>query len=254
MKTFLPLPLLMLLTMITLPLSAAEKEAIIDWSQRWTLATPLSGIVKSVNVDVGDSVKKGQTLVSLDDRGYKAHVIRTNSAVSRAKENFAEAKRELERGQELFDRTAISVHQLQLVKIDHANSLATLNGAQAELTQAKLDLEYAQIKAPANGLVIDVNAHPNQTISNRLEVQPLVVMAANDTWVARANLSIDEINDWKTGQQVQVSVNGDNYTGTVKRIGFEPSVSKPKTLYEMEVEFSAAGKTFRKGQSAKISS
>lgn len=254
MKKKLSLPLVLLLSAVTTSLSAAEKDATLDWSQRWTLATPLSGIVQDVKVNEGESVKKGQLLLNLDDRGYRAQVKRSQSVVARAQENFDEAKRELDRGQELFDRTAISVHELQLIKIDHATSLATLSGAQAELTQAKLDLEYTQIKAPADGLVIEVNAHPYQTLSNRLEVQPLIVMVPNDQWVARAQLSVDEINQWKTGQSVQVTVDGENYKGTVKRVGYEPAIMKPKPMYELEVEFPASGKTFRKGQSARISS
>jgi len=254
MKKFLSLPLLLLLLTTTMALKAAEKDATLDWSQRWTLSTPISGAVQTVTVNEGDSVKKGQLLLTLDDRGYRAQVKRANSTVSRAKENYDEAKRELDRGQELFDRTAISVHELQVVKIDYATALAHVNDAEAGLVLAKLDLEYAQLKAPDAGTVIQVNTHPHQIISNRLEVQPLIVMVSNDQWVARAQLSADEINEWQSGQVVQVQVGSETYQGKVKRIGFEPSTATSKPMYELEVEFSAAGKTFRKGQSAKISS
>ena len=63
------------------PLWAVDVAAVLQWSQRVELSAPVSGVVQAVQVDVGDQVKKGQTLLSLDNTAYQAKVAENRAAV-----------------------------------------------------------------------------------------------------------------------------------------------------------------------------
>ena len=62
---------------------AADVPATLQWSQRVELTTPVSGIVKAVSVDVGDTVKKGQVLLTLDSTTFRAMVAGDQSEITR---------------------------------------------------------------------------------------------------------------------------------------------------------------------------
>jgi len=231
---------------------AADVAAVLDWQQRMVLSTPVSGIVTDVNVSVGQVVSKNQLLIKLDDRGFRAGVKRAKSILVRATETHGEAKREEERAQELFDRTAISVHDHELVKIEYAKAFASLSEAQAELTQAQLDLEYSAIKSPLAGKVVQLYAHKNQTIANRFQVEPLIVIASTEKMIARASVKADELKEMHLGQSIDVKVNGTVIPAKVTGLGLEPIGNTQDSNYALEVTFDTAGKIYRKGQTAKI--
>jgi multidrug efflux pump subunit AcrA (membrane-fusion protein) len=57
----------LLALLLNFPAMAADVEALIQWSRRTELATPVSGVVASVAVNAGERAAKGQLLLTLDD-------------------------------------------------------------------------------------------------------------------------------------------------------------------------------------------
>lgn len=231
---------------------AVEKSAILDWNQRLELSTPVSGMVSDVLVKVGQHVDRNQSLLKLDNRGFQAQLKKARAIVSRSRENFTEAKKELERSEELFERTAVSVHEHQLVKIDYVKAQADLYEAEAGLTQAQLDLEYSHIRSPVSGIVAQVYAHEKQVVVNRFEVSPLVVIADASRMLARTSVNVSELKDLKTGSDIKVKVEGKQYTGSISSVAVEPKEGDQGNLYVLEVSFDPEGAVLRKGQVATI--
>ncbi|MGD8926538.1 MAG: biotin/lipoyl-binding protein, partial [Thioalkalispiraceae bacterium] len=95
---------------------AQEYDATLHWYQKTELGTVVSGIVKNVYVNVGDIVKKGDKLLQLDDSVSKAHVVEYRAKLQSAEEELKEAERERDRALELYDRTVLSQHELQVAK------------------------------------------------------------------------------------------------------------------------------------------
>lgn len=236
-----------------LPIHAAELEARLQWSQRVELGTPVSGKIEQVLVDVGDHVKKGDVLLQLDRRGFRAEVQQAEAGVVQAQERRDEAKRELDRGQELFERTVISPHELQLVKIDYASSEAMLSEAKAKLQLAKLNLEYSVIQAPFQGVVIERDAEPGQTVVSRLQATPLLILANDTHMLARSQATLSAIGSHKVGDPATVLVDGREMSGKIKRIGLEPIANASSDTYGLEVEFAVPENVqLRSGQAATL--
>ena len=216
---------------------AADVPATLQWSQRVELSTPVSGVVKAVNVEVGDLVKKGQVLLSLDSTTYRASVAEIQSEITRLDAEAEEAKRDLDRVQELYERTIVSTTDLDQAKLRRIKSLSMLAEARARLRQDQKALEETSLRAPFDAVVILRQAEPGLSVASGLQPQMLLTLARSGEMIARMHLPSPQIDNLKTGQTVTVSVAGTSYTGKIKTLGLEPIQTKEGAVYPVDVVF-----------------
>lgn len=218
---------------------AADVQGRLVWSQRVELSTPVSGRIDRVLVDVGDRVAAGDALLQLDQRPFEARVAEAQAAVKSAEEALAEARREVERAQELFDRQVMSIHELQLEEIALTRAEADYERARAGLQLAQLDLEYATVRAPFDAVVLARQAEPGQTVVTRLQTTPLLVLARGDHMLARVPVSGEQLQDLQQGQTLSVRAGGRSYEGTVARLGLEAREQDGQWFYPVDVRIPA---------------
>jgi RND family efflux transporter MFP subunit len=232
---------------------ADEQPAIVQWPNRVELSTPVSGIVVEVLVQPGDRVTKDQTLLRLDTRVREAMVEQAKANVARDERLKAEAQRELDRAQELFDRTVLSEHELELARIGFAKGNAEFETAKAALVQAEVDLDYSIVRAPFNGIVVSSFAQIGQTVLSKLEPDILFVFAAAEHMIARARISPNQLAGLKVGQDVTVEFTGKQYRGKIQQFGLEPASGAGKDArYTLDVSFHPGTTLLRSGLQATI--
>jgi membrane fusion protein, multidrug efflux system len=97
-------------------------------------------------------------------------------------------------------------------------AVAQVEGAQAQLDQAKLNLGYTKIVAPANGIVTRKSLELNQNVSVGQNL--LTLVSLDDLWVT-ANFKETQLKHITSGQPVEVDVDatGHTYHGKVTQIG-----------------------------------
>jgi multidrug efflux system membrane fusion protein len=226
------------------PLEAAQLQATLQWGQRAELGSLVSGVVAEVPVRAGQSVNKGDVLVHLDDRGFRARLQGAQAAVTQAKVRFEEAEREHERALELYDRTVLSEHERQLAEIAHEEARAQLAAARALRVQAELDLERSTVAAPYDALVLAVRTSAGEVVVADLQSRPLVAVAERGRLVARALASAAELAELQVGVPVDVEVRGARLDGVVSHIGLEPEQgAAAEPLYPLEVTLQLPGNT-----------
>lgn len=230
---------------------AAEHDAVLEWKNRVELSTFVTGVIEKLNVKPGDQVKKGDILISLDDRLLKAKLVKAKANLERSQRLHQEAERELERNKELYDRTVLSDHELEVARIGLDAAASNLAEAEAEKVEAETNLQNSQIQAPFDGIVIQLNAAVGQTIVNTETAKVLAVVAETGTMIANATLSFDTIKSLKLGQTIPVTVEGGRFMGKVVMIGFEPVAGAGKK-YSVLIEFSINTKLLRAGQKATV--
>lgn len=141
------------------------------------LTTPVSGVVKSVSVTAGQSVKKGQVLLALDDTIYQARVTEAEAVLSRLKEDSAEADRDLKRAKELYDRAVSSTTEFEQAKLRYARADGLYREAQAKLIIARKNLEYSTLRAPFNATVSKRLAEPGMVVSADFQPATLIILS-----------------------------------------------------------------------------
>ncbi len=114
----------------------------------------VAGRIDRYFVEEGQSVKRGDPLVQLDDRDYRAIVAAIEARIASARANAALADSDLRRGQQLFHQGVISQQELDGLENKAAVSRAAIQQLDAELTQAHVNLEYTTLRAPADGVVL----------------------------------------------------------------------------------------------------
>jgi len=220
---------------------ALELSAQTDWAGRVELGTPLlSAVVSEVRVHEGQRVSKGDPLVLLDDRLQKARLAEAEAALEEAKHDRDESRRELERAMDLYERTVLSQHELQVAETGAARGEATYRRAATALTQAQLEVEHTRIQAPFDALVLKVDAQPGQSLVNGLRSQPLVTLAAQGRMRVRAWATAAELSRIRLGDAVQVLADGAPVGARVVGLGLEPTEQsvggEPRYAVEAELE------------------
>lgn len=140
------------------------------------LSTRVSGVVEDVYVQPGQSVKKGAVLLRLNKVIYQAQVLEAGAESERLRAEAAEAKRELDRAEELYSRTVSSTTELDSAKLRHTRAQSALTVAEARATIAKKNLADTELKAPFNGVVAAVPAAPGVVVASDCQPRALVVL------------------------------------------------------------------------------
>lgn len=231
---------------------AAEIPAVLQWSQRVELSTPVSGVVQAVNVAVGERVRQGQVLLRLDERIYVGRVDEAAAMVARNKEDAIEAQRELKRVQELYDRTVISVSELEQAKLRQARAAAQLKESQARQRQALKNREDTLLRAPFDAVVVARQVEPGQAVAATLQPQSLLVVARAGEMLARAQVQETLLVNLKVGQEIEVGVGKQRFRGKIRTMGLEPTTRDKSglPLYPLDVIFVPAEMQLRAGAGA----
>jgi multidrug efflux system membrane fusion protein len=117
------------------------------------LRPEVSGRITEVRIKDGQIVKAGDVLFVIDPRPYQAAVAKAEANLVTAKANAEFAATEIKRAANMIQAKAIA----QRLYDERANAdrvaRASVQGAEAELSQARIDLDHAYVKAPIGGRV-----------------------------------------------------------------------------------------------------
>lgn len=112
----------------------------------------VSGILLQWNYQEGRTVRRGQSLFTIDPAPFQAALARADADLAGAVAKRNQAKREVERLQPLLEKGMVARKVYDDAVATEEVSVAAVKAAQAALTQAKLDLGYTRVEAPIDGV------------------------------------------------------------------------------------------------------
>ncbi len=223
--------------------NAATIDGTLHWNRRVELTTTVSGKVNQILVSIGTLVKNKQVLIKLDSTVFKARLMLAKAAHSKAAHVYKEAKKEKQRQKELFDRTVISTHDLELSKIAYTSALANLRQAKANMLLAQYKKSESVLRAPFDAVVLSLQVELGSVVSTRLKIQPMLVLAERGKMKVTANVGLKVLRKLTVGQAVKVVIEGKEYAGLISERGLEPvtkNYSKNKLRYQVSAVFMLA--------------
>jgi RND family efflux transporter MFP subunit len=119
-----------------------------------SIGVRVPGRIDHYFVEEGQNVRKGDPLVQIDDRDYRAAMTRTEAGLAVARANLNLADADLTRGRALHRQAVISKQELDVFENKAAVARATIAQIEAEVAQAKVNLEYTTLHAPTDGVVL----------------------------------------------------------------------------------------------------
>jgi len=117
------------------------------------LRARVSGYLDKIHFKEGKEVKKGDLLITIDARPYKADYDRADAEYQRALSQSELAKNDSERASRLIATKAISEEDFDTKVKTHTAALAAVRSARAATDSAKLNLEFTKIRAPIDGRI-----------------------------------------------------------------------------------------------------
>ncbi len=191
------------------------------------VGTQVSGRIAKIYTDFNRTVKKGDLLAMLDTSSLLMAVSEAESSYEKAKAQLKQAKQDLERMQYLFKENIKTKNDLEQAQVNYELASATLKSAQSNLERTRINLGYASIFAPIDGIVIARNIDVGQTVAASFS-SPTLFLIANDLSKMQILANVDEsdIGQIKEEQEVRFTVQAQpnrNFSGQVSQIRLEPT-------------------------------
>ena len=213
-----------------------------------TIISKVTGILESINVDIGDRVSKGAIIAIIDDADFaqrleqvKASLKLVEAQHERSRINLDSAGRELERTEALVRGGLVPDQQLDLAvaKRDGARAdvdlaEATVNRARAALDEAKINFDNTRIAARLSGYVDKRRVDPGALVS---PTTPLCDIVRTDPAKVVINVPENDVPLLEVGRSTVVKVGrGDiEYQGEIERIAPTVDVATRTTVTEIAV-------------------
>jgi HlyD family secretion protein len=262
------------------------------------VGSQVSGQLKEIYVDFNSEVTKDQLIARIDPQTFEHRVRQAQADLDSARAqtltqqatiaaqraqagqvevNVANAKRDLDRKQQLMEKGFISgaerdtvlatynalaeqvkaaKAQVQVAESNAIAAAAVVRQREASLAQARIDLERTAIRAPVNGIVIKRSVDKGQTVAASLQAPELFIIAENLTEM-RVDTAIDEseIGRIRDGQKATFTVDafpGRTFEGSVKQIRKAAQNVSNVVTYMVEVSAPNPGKELLPGMTANV--
>jgi RND family efflux transporter MFP subunit len=143
---------------------------------RWQVpvAFRTGGRIESRAVDVGDVVRAGDVLFTLDPADLEAAVVAAEADVRAARAQMTQAAAEAGRRKALRERGFAADAEVEKVTAAADTARETTEAAEAALTLARNRLSYATLRAPDSGIVTAVRAEAGEVVEEGAPVATLV--------------------------------------------------------------------------------
>src|SRR5690606_8904689 len=117
------------------------------------VSTRMMGYITKINANVGQYVRKGQTLVNINNTELKAKEGQVNAQISQAQANFNIAEKDYNRFKNLYESQSASQKELDDMTARMEMARANLNAAQQMRAEVRSQYGYTNIAAPISGVV-----------------------------------------------------------------------------------------------------
>jgi HlyD family secretion protein len=210
-----------------------------------SIGTPLAGVVESVFVTAGQTVKTGQPLFELDTRQLRAELAVRERAVevARARTRVAEARvddlqKQLEFAEQVKDKRAISAEELthRRSAVDTATTeldeiRSEISAAESQVQSVRVDLERSVVRAPLAAQVLQVKVRVGEFAPAAAAANPLILLGRSKPLHVRAD--VDESEAWRVraGADAMGHVRGNaDLKASLQFVRFEPFVVPKRSL------------------------
>ena len=180
----------------------------------------VGGQIKKLYVKLGDVVKAGDMIAEIDSATQQNNVDtkKAQLGIYEAKLNSAKvaleiSKTKFKREQELFAKNATSKEEFENAKNTLAANEASLKEIEAQIVQAKIslntaqiDLGYTKIIAPKGGVVVSVQVEEGQTVNSNQTTPTIVNIADLSKVQLKMEIAEGDITKIKVGSKVEYSI------------------------------------------------
>lgn len=204
------------------------------------VGTQVSGEIEKIYVDYNSHVTAGQLLAELDQSTLNEQLIQANASMNSAKSALLLAEQNYNRTKKLHDAKAATDVEMEEAVNQLTQAQMTYDDAKSIANQAKVNLEYAYIYSPIDGIVLDRAVSVGQTVASSFET-PTLFTIAKDLTRMQVEADVDEadIGMVKVGQTAEFTVDAysdEVFEGTVQQVRMQPTTTSNVVTYTVIIE------------------
>ncbi len=230
----------------------------------------VSGPIKELFVDFNSPVRQGQRVAQIDPRPFivKVKQAEANLGTARARVEKDNAdllfkQQVLKRMRELFERNLIARQSVEAAERDYEQAraqrqldIARVEQSAAALEEAKVNLGYADITSPVDGVVVSRNVNVGQTVAASFQTPVLFLIAQDLTKMqVDTNVSESDIGDIRAGQPAPFTVDaypGKEFQGMVTQVRNAPITIQNVVTYDVLIAVENPEFELRPGMTATV--
>lgn len=186
----------------------------------------VSGTIQWLGADFNSIVRAGDVIARLDPSLLQTQVDIQTANIERQETDIAsqriqleDAQRNLARTKELFDKGLANQTQLEQADLTVKTRTAQIASAEkqlvqarANMSQAKLNVSYTEVKSPIDGVVVNRRVDIGQTVQSSMNITPFFDIAT-DLRTLRLSAQVDEAEIGKVQPNMPVTFTVDSYAG-----------------------------------------
>jgi len=209
----------------------------------------VSGNVETMNFKLGQSVKKGEVLATLDKIDYEIQLRKAESSYESARASQIEAQSSYNRIKELYQNDSVSKSEFDSAKARMDSTSASLKVASEGIKYAKRQLKYTELKSSIDGTVAVKVSEVNENVAAG---QPVYILNTDTDLEAISFVPESAIGQINIGSQVNIHAGalGKSYLGEVVEVG--TSSLQYGSTYPVKVSILGTHVNLRSGMSVVV--
>lgn len=196
------------------------------------VSTELKGILKGINVRVGDSVKQGDVVANMDCEDYEIAVTQATAALTAQRATLKFDRSRLKKVTQLSKKKNISTEEVERRTSNAAISAADVEGLKASLRATQRAVEKCAIRAPFTAVVISKMANLGDYL---IPGSPVLRLLDRDNVEVSAKVQEQDLELLKQAKGVAFIANDKRYPLSLRAI--LPLMESRIRSYEVRLEF-----------------
>ncbi len=182
---------------------AYQYTGIVQAQTQSTVGTRLMGQIENIYVKKGDRVKKGDLLVTLRSHSIEAKERQVEAQIAEAEAAFANSEINYNRMKNLYKKQSATRLEFDDIEARYKMAKARLDAAIQQRSEVSEQLQYARIRSPYNGIVINKFVNAGDMASPGM---PLLAVEVPDAFEVLTRIPESEMNLWKQGDTALVEI------------------------------------------------
>jgi multidrug efflux system membrane fusion protein len=169
----------------------------------------VSGVLTSVQFKEGDRVKTGQVLFQIDPRTFQAQYNQALAQLARDKAQLENARAQQDRLQPLLKREYITQQEYDVAVTSSKSLEATVQADQAAAEAARIQLDFAHIRAPISGRTGTLAVKTGNLVVAAPTGSPLVTINMMDPILVSFSIperQLDDIRRYRNDRQMRIEI------------------------------------------------
>lgn len=191
---------------------------VIQSSQEPRLSFRVAGTIESIKVELGDTLKKGAVIATLDRSDYAVNYNKSVSALKGAEASFIAAKAAFARAEKLYVNGNLSLSDYEKAKLQFESAQSMKTSTLFMVEAAKNQLDYTFLRAPFSGVVTSLFIKEREIAAPGV---PIIVLSGLEAVEVKSFVPVNLIGKLKRGDSVSVYLNSapdKKYLGAIKEL------------------------------------